>query len=146
MVGADPVELGFVENLRRPGGNMTGVSALAVGTPAKRLQLVGELMLTAGEIAFLRNPNNPNFSALETRELQGAAAAAATSFQVRSHYAVFPTTLVAPLAGARIETCPALQFRNMRCFTSGCARRDRALKQGIPTRPGSINRLHRPMR
>jgi putative tryptophan/tyrosine transport system substrate-binding protein len=73
MVGADPVELGFVESLARPGGNMTGVSALAVGTVAKRLQLMHELMPTAAEIAFLRNPSNPNFSALETRELQGAA-------------------------------------------------------------------------
>jgi putative ABC transport system substrate-binding protein len=72
LVGADPVELGFVESLGRPGGNMTGVSALAVGTVAKRLQLVHELMPTAAEIAFLRNPTNPNFSALETRELQGA--------------------------------------------------------------------------
>ena len=73
MVGADPVELGFVESLHRPGGNMTGVSALAVGTVAKRLQFVHELMPTTEEIAFLRNPTNPNFSGLETRELQGAA-------------------------------------------------------------------------
>jgi hypothetical protein len=48
---------------------MTGVSALAVGTVAKRLQLVRELMPATEEIAFLRNPTNPNFSALETREL-----------------------------------------------------------------------------
>jgi putative ABC transport system substrate-binding protein len=73
MVGADPVELGFVAGLGRPGGNMTGVSALAVGTVAKRLQLMHELMPATEEIAFLRNPTNPNFSALETRELQGAA-------------------------------------------------------------------------
>jgi putative tryptophan/tyrosine transport system substrate-binding protein len=73
MVGADPVELGFVESLGRPGGNMTGVSALAVGTVAKRMQLMHELMPATEEIAFLRNPTNPNFSALETRELQGAA-------------------------------------------------------------------------
>jgi ABC-type uncharacterized transport system substrate-binding protein len=73
MVGADPVELGFVESLGRPGGNMTGVSALAVGTVAKRLQVMHELMPATEEIAFLRNPTNPNFSALETRELQGAA-------------------------------------------------------------------------
>jgi len=73
MVGADPVELGFVESLDRPRGNMTGVSALAVGTVAKRLQLMHELVPAATEIAFLRNPTNFNFSALETRELQGAA-------------------------------------------------------------------------
>lgn len=64
MVGADLVELGFVESLGRPKGNMTGVTALAVGTVAKRLQLAHELVPAATEIAFLRNPTNPNFSAL----------------------------------------------------------------------------------
>ena len=73
LLGADPVELGFVESLGRPGRNMTGVSDFAAGTVAKRLQLVHELVPAVTEIAFLRNPTNPNFSALETRELQGAA-------------------------------------------------------------------------
>jgi putative ABC transport system substrate-binding protein len=74
MVGADPVELGLVASLARPGGNMTGVGALAVGTVGKRLQLLHELMPAAGQIAFLRNPTNPYFSDLETKELQAAAA------------------------------------------------------------------------
>src|SRR5829696_2738990 len=74
MVGADPVELGLVASLGRPGGNMTGVGALAVGTVGKRLQLLHELVPAAAQIAFLRNPTNPYFSALETRELQAAAA------------------------------------------------------------------------
>jgi putative ABC transport system substrate-binding protein len=74
LVGADPVELGLVASLARPGRNMTGVAALAVGTDAKRLQLLHELVPAAKEIAFLRNPTNPYFSALETRELQAAAA------------------------------------------------------------------------
>jgi putative tryptophan/tyrosine transport system substrate-binding protein len=74
MVGADPVELGLVASLGRPGGNMTGVGALAVGTVAKRLQLLHELVPDAAQIAFLRNPTNPYFSALETRELRAAAA------------------------------------------------------------------------
>ena len=73
MVGADPVELGLVSSLARPGGNITGVGALAVGTVAKRLQLLHELIPPATEIAFLRNPTNPYFSALETGELQSAA-------------------------------------------------------------------------
>jgi len=73
MVGADPVELGLVSSLARPGGNITGVGALAVGTVAKRLQLLHELIPAATEIAFLRNPTNPYYSALETRELQSAA-------------------------------------------------------------------------
>jgi ABC-type uncharacterized transport system substrate-binding protein len=74
LVGADPVELGLVASLGRPGGNMTGVGALAVGTVGKRLQLLHELVPAAAQIAFLRNPTNPYFSVLETRELQAAAA------------------------------------------------------------------------
>jgi putative tryptophan/tyrosine transport system substrate-binding protein len=74
LVGADPVELGLVASLGRPGGNMTGVSALAVDTVAKRLQVLHELVPAAAQIAFLRNPTNPYFSALETKELQAAAA------------------------------------------------------------------------
>ena len=73
LVGADPVELGLVTSLSRPGGNMTGVGALAVGTVAKRLQVLHELVPAAAEIAFLRNPTNPYFSELETRELSTAA-------------------------------------------------------------------------
>jgi len=73
MVGADPVDLGLVESLSRPGRNMTGVGALAVGTVAKRLQLLRELVPGTEAVAFLRNPTNPYFSALETRELQAAA-------------------------------------------------------------------------
>jgi putative ABC transport system substrate-binding protein len=73
MVGPDPVELGLVASLSRPGGNLTGVGALAVGAVAKRLQLLHELVPEATDIAFLRNPTNPYYSALETRELQAAA-------------------------------------------------------------------------
>jgi putative ABC transport system substrate-binding protein len=74
IVGADPVELGLVASLGRPGGNMTGVGALAVATVAKRLQLLHEVVPEAADIAYLRNPTNPYYSTLETGELQGAAA------------------------------------------------------------------------
>ena len=50
------------------------MGALAVGTVAKRLQLLHELVPAAAAIAFLRNPTNSYFAALETRELQAAAA------------------------------------------------------------------------
>jgi putative tryptophan/tyrosine transport system substrate-binding protein len=70
MVGADPVELGFVASLARPAGNMTGVVALAVGTVAKRLELLHQLAPAAEQIAFLRNPTNPS-SALEKQRIAG---------------------------------------------------------------------------
>ena len=73
IVGADPVELGLVASLARPGGNMTGVGALTVATVAKRLQILHEVTPGTAEIAFLRNPSNPHYSTLETSELQSAA-------------------------------------------------------------------------
>ena len=75
IIGADPVELGLVASLNRPGGNVTGLSALSLGTVAKRLQLLHELVPAAADIAFLRNPTNPYYVTLETTELQSAATA-----------------------------------------------------------------------
>ena len=51
------------------------MSALSLGTAAKRLQLLHELVPAAADIAFLRNPTNPYYVTLETRELQSAATA-----------------------------------------------------------------------
>ena len=52
---------------------MTGVGALALGTAAKRLQLLHELAPATTDIAFLCNPTNPYYVALETGELRAAA-------------------------------------------------------------------------
>ena len=73
IVGADPVELGLAASLARPGGNMTGVVSLNAGITAKRLQLLHELAPATRDIAFLCNPANPHYVALETAELRAAA-------------------------------------------------------------------------
>ena len=70
--GGDPVELGFVSSLNRPGGNLTGVTALNVAIGPKRLELLHEIAPTARVIALLVNPINPNGDAL-AREVQAAA-------------------------------------------------------------------------
>jgi putative ABC transport system substrate-binding protein len=74
-VGGDPVALGLVASLNRPGGNMTGVTLLNVAALRKRLGLLHELVPAAAAIALLVNPSNPLQTDAETRELQTAARA-----------------------------------------------------------------------
>jgi ABC-type uncharacterized transport system substrate-binding protein len=71
-VGVDPVEMGLVASLNRPGGNLTGVTGLSVELVPKRLELLHELVPAATVMALLVNPTNPN-SATQTRDLQVAA-------------------------------------------------------------------------
>src|SRR2546430_5941117 len=70
--GGDPVQIGLVNSLSRPGGNVTGVTALAVEVAPKRLELAHELVPTATIIAVLVNPTNPN-TETQLKELQAAA-------------------------------------------------------------------------
>jgi len=71
-MGGDPVRLGIVPSLARPGGNITGVSFLVNRLAAKQLQLLSELVPKAGILGFLVNPNDPNF-APDMRDAQEAA-------------------------------------------------------------------------
>jgi len=71
--GADPVSMGLVASLSRPGGNVTGVTTLNVEIGAKRLEVLHELVPTATMIAGLVNPTNPVIAETETRDLQAAA-------------------------------------------------------------------------
>jgi putative ABC transport system substrate-binding protein len=71
---ADPVGEGLVASLARPGGNLTGASALTVELMAKRLELLSELVPQARVIALLVNPNNPTAERI-IRDVQEAARA-----------------------------------------------------------------------
>jgi putative tryptophan/tyrosine transport system substrate-binding protein len=71
--GADPVRLGLVASLNRPGGNITGVTQLNLEVAPKRLQLLHELVPTAKVIALLVNPTDPALAETDTRDLQAAA-------------------------------------------------------------------------
>ena len=70
--GSDPVQIGLVASLSRPGGNVTGVTQLNVEVVPKRLEVVHELVPTATIIAVLVNPTNPLTEAV-LRDLQAAA-------------------------------------------------------------------------
>jgi putative tryptophan/tyrosine transport system substrate-binding protein len=69
---SDPVQIGLVASLSRPGGNVTGVTQLSVQVMPKRLEVAHELVPTAIIIAVLVNPTNPLTEAL-LRDLQAAA-------------------------------------------------------------------------
>jgi ABC-type uncharacterized transport system substrate-binding protein len=71
-MGSDPVRLGLVASLNRPGGNVTGVTQLNVVVAPKRLELLHELIPTATAMAFLIDSTDPT-SAETTRDLQAAA-------------------------------------------------------------------------
>jgi putative ABC transport system substrate-binding protein len=58
QIGGDPVELGFVASLNRPGGNLTGVTTLNAEVVSKQLELAREVVPTATDIALLVNPAN----------------------------------------------------------------------------------------
>jgi putative tryptophan/tyrosine transport system substrate-binding protein len=77
MQAADPVRIGLVDSLNRPGGNLTGINLMLAELAGKRLDLLLELVPAARSIAYLRNPTNPVFAESEGRELQAAARARA---------------------------------------------------------------------
>ena len=70
MQGADPVRVGLVGSLNRPGGNLTGIDLFLTEVVGNRLQQLLELLPAAKSIAYLRNPTNPVFAETETREVQ----------------------------------------------------------------------------
>jgi putative ABC transport system substrate-binding protein len=72
-VGADPVEVGLVTSLSRPGGNDTGVTSLNVAVGPKGLQLMHELVPTATVMALLINPTNSALADTVSRDAQVAA-------------------------------------------------------------------------
>src|SRR5437764_6151679 len=70
-IGTDPVELGLVSSLARPGGNLTGISFLVVELTGKRFDPISELVPQAKMIALLMNPNNEG-TERQTRDAQEA--------------------------------------------------------------------------
>jgi putative ABC transport system substrate-binding protein len=71
-LGADPIQLGLVANLNRPGGNITGIAMMSVEIETKRLELLHELAPASTSIAILLNPANAQAQSQE-REAQAAA-------------------------------------------------------------------------
>jgi putative ABC transport system substrate-binding protein len=72
-VGSDPIELGLVSSLNRPGGNLTGVTTLNVGLVAKRVELLHEVVPGTNSIALLINPTSSILTKISIEDAQAAA-------------------------------------------------------------------------
>jgi putative tryptophan/tyrosine transport system substrate-binding protein len=81
IVGNDPVKLGLVASLNRPGGNIAGVSVMTLELTAKRLELLREMIPTAAIVALLVNPTT-SYSEPEIREAQEASRTLGLRLQV----------------------------------------------------------------
>jgi putative ABC transport system substrate-binding protein len=155
VVGGDPVELGLVASVNRPGSNLTGAITLNVELGPKRLELLHELVPMATVMALLVNPTNPN-AEIQTRDTQAAARALGRQLHVlnakteHDFDAVFATLVQlrgalvvgagAPFIG-RSEQLAALAVRHAvpAIFQGG----DFAESGGLMSYGGSIADAHR---
>ena len=130
-IGSDPIELGLVASLRRPGGNVTGTTALSIEVGPKRLELARELFPAATTVALLVNPANP-LAATVPKDLQ----ALADTLGVRLHvlHASTETDLEAAFATAAQLRAAALVISSADpLFTSHAAQLGAlALRHRVP--------------
>jgi putative ABC transport system substrate-binding protein len=101
----DPVDLGFVANLARPGGNITGLSQMSPDLTGKRLELLKEILLKVTRVAFMRDPDNPG---MKLRFKEAQLAAAVMGITLRSLDVRQPDELSPALAAATKEHVEAL--------------------------------------
>jgi putative ABC transport system substrate-binding protein len=82
IVGEDPVQLGLVASLARPGGNATGINTFSQEVVAKRLRLLNELVPKAARIAVIVNPTNTATAEPTTRDVHEAATTIGLQIQI----------------------------------------------------------------
>jgi putative ABC transport system substrate-binding protein len=155
-IGVDPVELGLVASLNRPGGNLTGVVSLNVEIESKRLELLHELVPSATIVAALINPTSPQAETV-TKDLQAAAGSLGLQLRVlqasteRDFDQVF-ASLIQLRAGAlvyasdpflysRYEQLAALTVRH--AVPAIFARREFAAAGGLMSYGGSATDIYR---
>ena len=73
FTAGDPIDLGLVTSLRRPGSNLTGATTLTLEVGQKWVQLLHEMVPSAISLALLVNPTSPNLAKLQSSDLQAAA-------------------------------------------------------------------------
>jgi len=82
LVAEDPVGLGLVTSLARPGGNLTGINILSAELAAKRLELLREVVPAATRVAVLLNPTNTAITEFTLRSVEQAARAMGLQIQI----------------------------------------------------------------
>jgi len=80
--GSDPVELGLVTNIARPGGNVTGATQITMEVGPKRVELLHQLLPNATVLAIAVNPDNPAVAAVQIRHAQDATGALGLKLEV----------------------------------------------------------------
>ena len=131
FVAGDPVRLGLVTRMNRPGGNVTGVTSLGAELSAKRLELARELVPRATAIALLVNPDN-----LNTPNIIEDAQAAAKSFGLQLHvlHARGARDIDAHFESADQQRVPVLVVGNDGLFLSHVSRiATLSMRHAVPT-------------
>lgn len=80
--GSDPVELGLVTNIARPGGNVTGATQITMEVGQKRLELLHQLFPKAEALAIAVNPNNPAVAEVQIRDARDASRALGLKLEI----------------------------------------------------------------
>jgi putative tryptophan/tyrosine transport system substrate-binding protein len=125
--GADPIELGLVASLNRPGGNLTGVAGLGSEIAEKRLELLHKAVPAAETIALLVGPADSVYDQAETKHMQSAARALGLRllvFSVTADSEITPVfaTLVEQQAGAIAVGASLIVDANLDHILSDAAR------------------------
>ena len=129
-MGGDPVQLGVVDSLSRPGGNITGISSLSVDVSPKRLELMHELLPTHTKLAVVANPTSPTANS-QLQKLRSAAETLGVGLQVLSaskedeFESVFSSAAKESAGGLVFTSDPYFAFRSRRLA-------DLAMKYGLP--------------
>jgi putative tryptophan/tyrosine transport system substrate-binding protein len=156
-VGEDPVRLGLVASLARPGGNATGINFFGQEVAAKRLRLLHDLVPKAVRVAVLINPGNASTAETTLRDMQHAALTiglqiqifnASTTGEIDSAFATFarerPDALfVGPDA---LFASRAVQFATLTArdrIPATYSRRDYVLVGGLMSYGADITDLYR---
>lgn len=129
-MGGDPVQLGVVDSLSRPGGNVTGVSSLSVEVSRKRLEFMHELLPAAPSLAVVVNPTSPTVNS-QLENLRSAAGILGVRLQFlrasseQEFEAVFSTAAQVPAGGLIFTSDPYFAFRSEQLAAL-------ALRYGVP--------------